>query len=240
MTELDDIDALAAEYVLGTLGREERLAVSERRVTEKALDAAIGAWERRLAPLAEVVSPVAPPAGLYNKIRAQIGLSSHVISLKAREQALTRRANRWRGTALGMTALAASLAGVVAWQDYERRQMPTQYVAVLQTGASQPAFLLTVDTKTNMFVISAISAPKTPEKSYQVWAVYDPDEKPKAKSLGVMSEGDMAMHPMMGGEEHDKFMNARFTVTLEPEGGSPTGLPTGPVLFTGGLVKATP
>ncbi len=238
MTELDDIDALAAEYVLGTLGREERLAVSERRAVDAALDAAIGAWERRLGPLVEVVSPVAPPAGLYNKIRAQIGLSSHVISLKAREQALTRRANRWRGAALGMTALAASLVGVVAWQDYERRQMPTQYVAVLQTGSSQPAFLLTVDTKTNMFVISAISVPKTPDKSYEVWAVYDPAEKPK--SLGVMSEGDMAMHPMMGGEEHDKFMNATFAVSLEPEGGSPTGAPTGPVLFSGKLVKATP
>jgi anti-sigma-K factor RskA len=238
MTELDDIDALAAEYVLGTLGREERLAVSERRAVDPALDAAIGAWEHRLGPLVEVVSPVAPPAGLYNKIRAQISLSSHVISLKSREQALTRRANRWRGMALGMTAIAASLVGVVAWQDYERRQMPTQYVAVLQTGSSRPAFLLTVDTKTNMFVISAIAAPKAPEKSYEVWAVYDPAEKPK--SLGVMSEGDMAMHPMMGGEEHDKFMNATFAVSLEPEGGSPTGAPTGPVLFTGKLVKATP
>jgi anti-sigma-K factor RskA len=29
-------------------------------------------------------------------------------------------------------------------------------------------------------------------------------------------------------------------VSLEPEGGSPTGLPTGPVLFTGKLVQATP
>jgi anti-sigma-K factor RskA len=238
MTELDDIEALAAEYVLGTLRHEERRDVAARREKEAKLDAAIIAWENRLFPLAEVVWPVAPPPNLYNKIRAQIGLSNHVISLRAREQALTRRASRWRTVTVGMTALAASLAGVVGWQEYRRLQMPTQYVAVLQAGQATPAFLLTVDTKTNMFVISAIAAPKEPEKSYQVWAVYDEAEKPK--SLGVMSEGDMAMHPMMGGEEHDKFMNATFAVSLEPQGGSPTGLPTGPVLFTGKLVKATP
>jgi anti-sigma-K factor RskA len=238
MNELDDIEALAAEYVLGTLGHEERRDVALRREKEPRLDAAIAAWERRLSPLAEVVRPVAPPPNLYNKIRAQIGLSSHVISLRAREQALTHRANRWRGAAVGMTALAASLVGVVGWQEYRRQQMPTQFVAVLQAGEATPAFLLTVDTKTNMFAISAVAAPKKPEKSYQVWAVFDEAEKPK--SLGVMSEGDMAMHPMMGGEEHDKFMNATFAVSLEPEGGSPTGAPTGPVLFSGKLIQSTP
>ena len=35
-------------------------------------------------------------------------------------------------------------------------------------------------------------------------------------------------------------MNATYAVSLEPEGGSPTGLPTGPVLFTGKLIQATP
>lgn len=238
MTELDDMEGLAAEYVLGTLSRAERLAVAERAEKEATLAAAISAWERRLGPLIEVVAPVAPPANLYNKIRAQIGLSAHVISLKSREQVLTRRGNRWRGAAVAMSALAASLVGVVGWQELQRRQMPTQYVAVLQTGQSQPAFLLTVDTKTQMFVICAVAAPRKPERSYEVWAVYDKAEKPK--SLGVFAEGDMVVKAMAKGSEHDLFMDATFAVSLEPEGGSPTGSPTGPVLFSGKLVKATP
>ncbi len=96
-----------------------------------------------------------------------------MVSLKAREQAITRRASRWRAATAGMTALAASLAGVVGWQDYQQRQMPTQYVAVLQAGEALPGFLLTVDTKTNMFVISAMKKPDEPEKSYQLWLVHD-------------------------------------------------------------------
>jgi anti-sigma-K factor RskA len=238
MTELDDIEALAAEYVLGTLGREERLAVARRREGDSQLDASIAAWEHRLGPLAEVVAPVAPPAELYGKIRARIGHSAHAVSFKPREQALLRRAKRWRGAALGMTALAASLAGVVGWQEYQRRQMPTQYVAVLQAGATTPAFLLTIDTKTHMCVITAVSAPKKPNKSYEVWLVNE--KLPRPKSLGVFAEGDMGVMPMDPETDHDLFMTATYAVSLEPEGGSPTGAPTGPVLFTGKLVQATP
>lgn len=238
MTELDDIDGLAAEYVLGSLTRAERAEAETRRAQDAAFDKAILAWERRLGPLADMVAPVTPPAGLYNKIRAQIGLASHVVSLKAREQAITRRASRWRAATAGMTALAASLAGVVVWQDHQQRLMPTQYVAVLQAGETLPGFLLTVDTKTNMFVISAMQKPKEPEKSYQLWLVHN--EMPHPKSLGVFDDSEMDVRPMPGGKDHDMYMDATYAVSVEPKGGSPTGAPTGPVVFSGKLVKATP
>lgn len=239
MTELDDIDALAAEYALGTLSAAERAEAEARRARDPAFDRAVAAWERRLGPLAEVVAPVQPPAGLYNKIRAQIGLASHVVSLKARQQAIERRASRWRNAAGAMAALAASLAGVVVWQDYQRRQMPTQYVAVLQASETLPAFLLTVDTKSNMFVISAMQKPAEPEKSYQLWLVHD--DMPQPKSLGVFDDEAMDVRPMQpAGPMHDMMMDGTYAVSVEPKGGSPTGSPTGPVVFSGKLVKATP
>jgi anti-sigma-K factor RskA len=239
MTELDEIDALAAEYVLGTLTHAERAEAEARRARDAAFNAAVLAWERRLGPLAEVVAPVQPPPGLYNKIRAQIGLSAHVVSLKVREQAIVRRANRWRSATIGMTAVAASLAGIVVWQDYQRRLVPTQYVAVLQADAALPAFLLTVDTKTNMFVISAMQKPAEPEKSYQLWLVHD--DMPQPKSLGVFDDSEMDVRPMApSGKMHDMMMDGTYAVSLEPKGGSPTGAPTGPVVFSGKLVKATP
>ena len=238
MNELDDIDALAAEYVLGTLNHDERTAVEARLATNRPLKAAVDAWQRRLTPLADTLAPIAPPSNLYNKIRAQIGLSAHVISLKAREQQLTRRGNRWRNATAGMTAMAASLAGLVGIREYQQQTMPTQFVAVLQSGKDQPAFLMTVDTKTHNCVITAVSAPKQPDKSYQVWMVADKLLKPK--SLGVMSEGDMNVMPMTPGPDTDMFMNASFAVSLEPEGGSQSDGPTGPVLFSGKLIQATP
>jgi anti-sigma-K factor RskA len=238
MTELDDIDGLAAEYVLGTLNREERLAVEGRLGSDRALQTAVDAWQRRLTPLADTVAPVAPPPNLYNKVRAQIGLSAHVISLKAREQQLMKRGNRWRNATAAMTAMAASLAGLVTIREQYHNDMPTQFVAVLQSGEDKPAFLMTVDTRTHNCVITAVKAPKQADKSYQVWMVHD--KMPKPKSLGVMSEGEMNVMPMAPGPETDLFMNASFAVSLEPEGGSPSDGPTGPVLFSGKLIQATP
>lgn len=238
MTELSDIDALAGEYVLGTLDAAERRAVMERRAREPDLNAAILAWEKRLGPLADTVPALSPPPNLYSKIRARIGLSAHVVSLKAREQDLVRRANRWRAATAAMTALAAALGGVMVWREADRAAMPTQYSAVIQSGSDKPALLLTVDTRTHKCVISAVSLPKQPQKSYEVWLVND--KLPKPKSLGTMTEGDMHVMPMDNGPETAMFMNATFAVSLEPEGGSPTGAPTGPVLFSGKLFKSTP
>jgi anti-sigma-K factor RskA len=239
MSELDDIDGLAAEYVLGTLTREERQVVADRRVIDKDLDLAIEAWERRLAPLVETISPVAPSPNLYNKIRTQIGPSQQVVSLKAREQMLARRAARWRNAFVGATAVAASLVGVLGYRETVGRDEARQYVAVLDSGDDLPAFLLTVDTRTKMCVITAVNPPTQSAKTYQVWMVSD--KMPKPKSLGMVNKpGEMQMMPMQSRSEMDLLMNASFAVSVEPMGGSPTGAPSGPVMFTGKLVQATP
>jgi anti-sigma-K factor RskA len=239
MNELDDIDGLAAEYVLGTLSREERQSVVERRMVNKELNRAIEAWESRFGPWIDTVAPVAPSPNLYNKIRAQVGLAQNVVSLKLREQQNARRADRWRNAFAGATAIAAALVGVLGYRETFKRSEATQYVAVLNAGKDLPAFLLTVDTRTNMAVITAVNAPVQSDKTYQVWMVSD--EMPKPKSLGMVNKpGEMQLMPMRSGKEMNLLMNASFAVSVEPMGGSPTGAPTGPVLFTGKLVQATP
>lgn len=238
MTELDHIEALGAEYVLGTLSREERADVARRREYEPALDREIREWERRLTPLADTVAPIAPPAGLYDKIRREIGFAANAVPISERVRRLMERGNRWRNATVAMSAAAASLVGIVGWQGYQLRQMPTQYVAVLQSADAVPAFLLTVDTKRDLFVISALKKPTGPEKSYQLWLVHN--DMPRPKSLGVFDDSKMVMQPMAKGKLHDMMMEGTYDVSLEPRGGSPTGLPTGPVVFSGKLIKATP
>ena len=72
MRARDEIDVLAGEYVLGTLDAAERTAVGARRRREAPLDAAIEAWEERLAPLAETLPAVAPAAGLWPSIETRL------------------------------------------------------------------------------------------------------------------------------------------------------------------------
>ncbi len=51
MTDRDDLDMLAAEFVLGTLDARERAAVAVRRQSEPDLDEMISAWELSLIPI---------------------------------------------------------------------------------------------------------------------------------------------------------------------------------------------
>lgn len=239
MIDLDDINALAAEYVLGTLTAAERDGVTMLRVREPALDAAIVAWENRLGPMIALVPDVAPSPQLLDRIRAQIRPAGKVIDFKPREAALTRRAHGWRNAAIGMTALAASFAGVLGWRETARTPMASTYVAVLQAGQSSPALLLTVDTAKQMFAVRALTKPSEQGKAYELWLLHD--KLPQPKSLGVVPDGDMEVRAVNdSGIDRSMFMNATFAVSLEPAGGSPTGQPTGPVLFTGKLYKTTP
>lgn len=237
MTELDDIDGLAAEYALGTLSHEERQAATAARARDSKLDQAIKEWEDRLGPLSEVVPPVEPSPGLYNKIRNQIGLSSNVVSFQKQKVALERKANLWRTATVGVSAFAASLALVVGWDRFAT-PFPTQYVAVLQHENSvSPAFLMTVDTQRDKLIISAVNAPKKQGKDYQVWLVHN--DMPQPKSLGCYKDGQMTVKSVSSKDEA-MLMDATFAVSMEPEGGSPTGTPSGPVVFSGRLIKATP
>ena len=52
MADSDEIEALAGEYVLGTLDADERRAAEARIVADPTFRTAVADWERRLQPLA--------------------------------------------------------------------------------------------------------------------------------------------------------------------------------------------
>src|SRR5215471_1126001 len=70
MTEDDDIDGLAGEYVLGSLGPAERAEVNSRPRMDISLAAAIEAWQRRLSPLSESAPGISPPPELFDSVLA--------------------------------------------------------------------------------------------------------------------------------------------------------------------------
>lgn len=159
-----------------------------------------------------------------------------------------------------MTAIAASLAGVV-WLQAHRPDLlpenlrvkpriqvvevpappaplPAQFVAVLQQNAAAPAFILTVDTATKNFTVRRVGATPEPGKSYELWLVSDKLQRPR--SLGVIGGSDFTIRPSLSAYDNDTINRATYAVTIEPEGGSPTGVATGPIVYTGKLVESVP
>ena len=61
-------EALAAEYVLGTLEPNARESFAQALEQEPELQKLVSAWEGRLASLEDGITPVEPPAGLWDNI----------------------------------------------------------------------------------------------------------------------------------------------------------------------------
>ena len=225
MNDREDIDGLAAEYVLGTLDASERTAVAARRQREGDLDAAIGAWERRLSPLAEAVPPLEPPAGLFARIEARLadaGGAGQVIELQ-------QRVRRWRNLAAAASAVAACLLVVIGVREMVRPQVPSSYVAVFQKDDVSPAFLLSVDLATRTLSIRMVAAERQPGKSYQLWIATE-QSGGVPQSLGLIEDRSDITRTVLTSFDPSVVQTATFGVSLEPAGGSPTGRPTGPAL----------
>src|SRR5262249_37848520 len=132
MTNVENIDVLAAEYALGTLDVAERASVATRRQRDLALDLAIEQWEERLAALAETISSVEPRSGLFAEIETRIAVRHTATISRMQVVALEQSMRRWRRRALAAVALAACLLVAIGVRESMRSQAPTSYVAVFQ------------------------------------------------------------------------------------------------------------
>jgi len=242
MTEQDDIEALAAEYVLGTLDAAERASVAARREHEAPLDRAIRRWDSDFAPLMDVGEPVAPPADLFERIERRLAMqeatgtdTTRAAESAANVVALRRKVAVWRTVAAGMSALAASLVFVIVWQGWIAPREDNRLVAVLQRDSASPAFLVTVDLPTRTLTVKPLTKPAAPDKSYELWLVNARLGDPR--SLGVIS-APLTVSQKLAAYAPDVIEGSAVAISLEPAGGSPTGKVTGPVLYSGPLLSA--
>jgi anti-sigma-K factor RskA len=68
----DDLDALAAEYVLGTLDYEERKGAAALLEVDHSFRGTVRIWERRLGELHLMVEPVEPDGKVWERIKAKV------------------------------------------------------------------------------------------------------------------------------------------------------------------------
>lgn len=227
MTELEDIDALAGEYVLGTLDPAERAAVAARRLRERDLEEAILAWEGRLGPLSDGFTPIVPPPELAGRIVARISAGTQTAG-GAGVVTLERRLKTWRGLAIAATGLAACLMVTLGIREYTRTA-PGSYVAVFVQDDVAPSFLLSVDFDTKTLTVKPVAAKPQTDKSYQLWIVHE-KLGGVPQSLGLIEIDSSGASRRSVPFDRALLTTATFGVSVEPPGGSPAGRPTGPAL----------
>jgi anti-sigma-K factor RskA len=227
-TEPDDLDALAGEYVLGTLAADERRAAEARLAADPVFRRAVAAWETRLQPLADRAGELPVSADLRARVLAAAAEDRTGPEQGGNVVALRRSVRRWQIMTTLVGAAAAVLAVVVA-VDRLQPVPQTEFVAVLTAGGDAPAFVATVDTAAGTISVRRVAEAAPADRSYELWSIA-PNEAPRSLGLVEQASFSQPLPISPGGDD------VTLAITLEPKGGSPTGAPTSAPIFSGTLV----
>jgi anti-sigma-K factor RskA len=213
MSDNEDRDLLAAEYALGSLEGEERRQAERLLADDPTFARSVAAWQRRLAPLAAHVAPVSPPRDLWRRIEART--APDVLPFR-------RRVRFWQATTTGALAIAASLAAFVLLRQPEQTR-----IAMLSPLSGGPPVLMAMAERGDELVVRPTQSIVVPtDRDLELWAL--PRGETRPRSLGVLPAAGRQLSVQLAS-------NTQLLVSLEPKGGSPTGQPTGPVLYGGWL-----
>jgi anti-sigma-K factor RskA len=219
---------IAAEYVLGVLGADERREVERRLAQDPTLASEVAFWEKRLGVLADEVAPATPPQHTWSRIEAAIPSAA-----AARPTSLWQSLAFWRGFGIASATLAAAnIAALAYFGLVPATRAPL--MATLAGSGGQPNFVATVTaTGDSLLVVPATLLTNDP-RAIELWLIL-PNQLPR--SLGLIQPGQpirLTIPPDLAGR---LAPDAALAVSLEPPGGSPTGQPTGPVIASGKLTS---
>jgi anti-sigma-K factor RskA len=221
------LDELAAQYALGTLRGGARRRFQRICQQDRSALAAVRRWEDHLVDLAATIAPERPSAAVWQRIQQRLGHGS------ARSR--SGLFGWWTRTQWAMAASVALLAGAIAW--WTVTPPAAQLVATIADQQQNQLWRIeAAQQREELHIIASAALTKDAQHAYELWAL---PKQPGAApvSLGLMPQtGERALQ--LNAAQRLALAGAeKVAISLEPVGGSPTGAPTGPVLFVANVVS---
>ncbi|MBV6825809.1 anti-sigma factor domain-containing protein [Pseudomonas sp. PD9R] len=211
--------ALAADYATGLMPAAARRRFEQLLLEDAALRTELAQWQESLASLTEALPEQPVPERVWQGITARI--EPQVLHVPEKRPFW----NWLRITAAICSLVIAVTLGVLYNRDTAR------YSATLVTADAQPA--LKVEAHKDYLKVEPLTlAAVEPGRSLELWAI-PADGKPI--SLGVIPADGKGKVELSEAQKALIGKPIALAVSLEPQGGSPTGQPTGPVLYQGAL-----
>ncbi|MDH6146892.1 MULTISPECIES: anti-sigma factor [Paraburkholderia] len=231
-----DDNLRCAEYALGVLDTDSRRALEREAARDAALRETLDAWLVRLTPLAESLPAVEPSARVWTRIQHDLGfLAAAPPARSGWWDSLTL----WRWLGIGASMAALVLLGVNFFAVHEMQQRAAvvaqngYMVATIARSDGVASWTATVDfQRANMVIVPAATPKIAADRSTELWLI---PAGAKPIPLGVFSPGTPVSVQLPPQTVSRIVAKAVLAVSLEPQGGSPTGQPSGPVLATGEL-----
>jgi len=228
--ELGGDDAVAAEYVLGTLGAEDRAAAARRIDTDAVFARLVDRWETTLAPMANAYAPIEPPASVKQALDRR--LFSSAAAPMVEKAGIWSSLAFWRGLTVAAFAALALYIALPLVSPPPPATPAERLVASLAPQQSDVHYFVVYDARTKDIGLSHVTGARAPDHDFELWVI-EGNQAPQ--SVGVIPAGSN-VHLAVSQDIQQKIASgAVFAISLEPKGGSPTGAPTGPVVAAGDL-----
>lgn len=208
----DLVDALAAEYVLGTLRGPARRRFEKWRSRSAAVDARCRFWEDHLMSLAKGLRPIRPPPHVWQAIQTRLELS--------RAQPRRRTGRVW-AIAAGFV-LVTAMSAMLYWRSTQLGNLSE--VARITTAPGAQAWEVDVYRDTGRIVLRVGRTPDIqPGHDFELWAL---PAGGKPVSLGVLPVSGSKRRSLTAAQLQALLASSQVAVTVEQAGGSPSGQPT--------------
>jgi anti-sigma-K factor RskA len=251
-------DLLAGEYVLGVLGADQRREARQRIGSDPGFSRLVVDWEHRLAPLIDTQATTEVPAHLWPRVRTGLGWAAVDTPQAPPRHGLWQNARFWRA-ATGLAAAAALAAIVIGPVGLFRGEDPAgpgpvavepapptppgprvedptapKPVTTLAHDDGSPGWLASVDPADGTVLMVPVPASADAQgRVPELWLI-PPGESPK--SLGIVSIDRSHTVKVPDALRDALAKGALLAITLEPDGGAPGGIPSGPIIAKGDIV----
>jgi anti-sigma-K factor RskA len=227
-------DKLAAEYVLGTMSARARRRFEFHLRANPQLRRAVSQWEARLTPLSEALPAIEPPARVWQGIRTRVQVG------RTEAPGFWESLSFWRISSFASGLLALALIVLIAMPRPETPVGAGMMVVVMNDlTTNKPAMTASWEPGQHggrtlrLRVIG--HAEMGPNTAWELWMLPGGGQNPVSLGLITTHETQVVNIPQPLAAKLDDSQG--LAMSVEPAGGSPTGLPSGPVLYAGDCVK---
>ena len=217
---------LAGELALGVLEGDELAGARRRLIAEPAFAREVERWRDHFASVALRGPAVTPSADLERRVRQALRAQAG-----GTPASLTQRAAaRWRAAATGLGALGLGAAAALVLVLLRPVTVDTAtgaqvLVAALDVPAAHATLLVRIKPG-RLHLTGALPVPD--RRDAQAWVI---DASGTPRSLGVLRRaGDQGLETV---PQRALAPGQTLAISIEPLGGAPGPLPTGPVVATG-------
>jgi anti-sigma-K factor RskA len=227
------VERLASEYVLGTLRGRARLRFQAIMQAYLPARREVLWWEQRLAAMAMRLPAIEPPSQVWTRIEERTSTNRTGTTLATRN---TLRG--WQALAAGLAFVALGLGTLLTVRDAQVQLQavePAQIAIVADETA--PLWIVNAFPQLQQLRVRALR-PITlaPNQAYELWML--PNAGTAPVSLGLLPIDGESTLPLNDTAAQTLEASSTLAVSLEPAGGSPTGAPTGPIVYTAPVVQA--